>query len=259
MLWTKRALFILTALILSFGLLTTQFVDYAWRYQAILALIFFTYILSAWVLHEELVGGQWLICLILPCFYTAAVALFYFLLPEKFLTRTVILLAFAVGMYAILLTVNIFSIASVRTIQLLRAGQAVGLLMSLITAFFLYGTVFSFKSTALVNFLSVFILSVPLYFQSIWSVILSKNIDIRALKYALILGFLTGQLALVLSFWPLPILLTSLFLVAFFYITVGLFQHQLSGRLFGNTVREYLQIGAVILIIIYLMASWSGR
>mgnify|MGYP001592313775 CR=1 FL=1 len=258
MLWTKRTHFILTSLILTLGLLGTQFITYSWRYQAILVLGFFTYILSAWVLYEELGGIEWLTCLILPCFYATTVALFYFLLPEKIWTRLMILLAFGVGMYAILLTENIFSIASVKTIQLLRAAQAVGFLMSLITAFFLYGTVFSFKLPAGYNFILVFLVSMPLFFQSLWTVILTKSIDKSILIYSVALSFLAGELALALSFWPLPILLASFFIVTFFYVTVGLTQHQLTGRLFTKTYQQILQNAAVVLIIVYLMARWGG-
>lgn len=258
MLWTKRAHFILTSLLLTLGLLGTQFITYSWRYQAILVLGIFTYILSAWVLYEELGGIEWLTCLILPCFYAAAAALFYFLLPERIWTRLTILLAFGVGMYAILLTENIFSVASTKAIQLLKAAQAVGLLMSLITAFFLYGTILSFKLPAPPNFLLVFLVSTPLFFQSLWMVVLTKNIDKSILIYSLALSFLAGELALVLSFWPLPILFASLFMVTFFYVTVGLTQHQLTGRLFAKTYQEYLQIAGVVLIIVYLMARWGG-
>lgn len=259
MLWTKRAQFILVSLLLSLGLLATQFITYSWRYQAILALVFLTYILSAWVLHEELQGSEWLTCLILPCVYTAAVAMFYFLLPEKTLTRVIILVAFATGMYAILLTENIFSIASVKTIQLLRAAQAVGFLMSLVTAFFLYGTIFSFRLAPPWNFVTVLGFSIPLYFQSVWSSLLKKEIDKIVIIYSFSLSFLTAELALVLSFWPLSLLLTALTLVTFFYSTLGLLQHYLSGRLFEKTIREYLEIGLVVLIILFLMAGWGGR
>ncbi len=258
MLWTKRARFILVALILSFGLLATQFISFSWRYQAIFILGFLSFSLSTWVLSEELSGIQWFSCLILPCFYTISVALFYFLLPENFLTRVLILIAFAVGMYAILLTENIFTIASSRNIQLLRAAQAVAFLMTLITVFFLYDTIFSFKLEAWFNFLLVFFVSLPLFLQSIWNINLKKKIDKEDLWEVLSLSFLSGEIALVISFWPLSIFLASLFLVTFFYIVVGLFQHYLGGRLFKKTVREYIQVAILVLVITFLMASWGG-
>jgi hypothetical protein len=259
MLWTKRARFIGVSLFLSAGLLAIQFVNFSWRYAAIIILAFLAYSLSAWVLQEELDGIEWLVVLSLPTFYTVAVALFYFLLPERLLTRVIILSAFAVGMYAILLTENIFSIAAGRTIQLLRAAQAVGFLMTLITVFMAYDTIFSFKLAPWSNGLLVLGVSLLLLLQSIWSINLEKSIDTKTFFYTLSLSFLAGQIALVISLWPLSILMSSLFLVAFFYITVGLVQHEFMGRLFPQTIREYLQVAVVVLVVTFLMAGWGGR
>lgn len=259
MIWTKRAKFILVSLLLSFGLLLLQFVSYSWRYQAIFILVFLTYALSAWVLNEELQGIHWLTCLVLPCFYTASVALFYFLLPEKILIRLVILIAFAIGMYAILLTENIYSIAAAKTIQLMRAAQAVGFLMTLIVAFFIYDTVFSFRLSGWYNFLLSFILSIPLFGQVIWSIKLSKVLDKEIVIQSLVLSILIGEVAFAISFWPLSILISSLFMVTFFYISVGLLQHAHSGRLYPKTIKEYVQITLVVLIITIILSRWGGR
>jgi hypothetical protein len=89
-------------------------------------------------LREGIDGIEWLTVLTLPPLYTAGVGLFYFLLPVRWLTRLPVAMAYGLGMYVLLLTENIFSVASIRTIQLLRAAQAVGFLLTLVTGFFLY-------------------------------------------------------------------------------------------------------------------------
>jgi len=259
MVWTKRAKFILVAAFLSLGLLVIQFVSFSFRYQAIAGFTLLTYILSAWVLYEEMIGIHWIMCLILPCTYMAGVALFYFLLPEKMILRFLILLGFSVGMYAILLTENILSIASAKTIQLLRAGQAVGFLMTLIAAFFIFDTIFSFKFSPWNNGLLIMITSFPLYLQSVWTIKLSKVFEKDLIIYSVVLAFISGELGMAISFWPLSILIASLFLVAFFYVSMGLLQHKFSGKLFENTYKEYLQIAIVVLAITYIMAGWGGR
>lgn len=259
MVWTKRAKFILVSAFLSLGLLVIQFVSFSFRYQAIGIFMIVTYIASAWVLYEEMVGIHWLMCLILPCTYMAGVALFYFLLPEKMILRFLILLGFSIGMYAILLTENIFSIASGKTIQLLRAAQAVGFLMTLIAAFFIFNTIFSFKFSPWSNGFLVMLASIPLYWQSIWSLKLTTYFEKDLLSTSVILALISGELGMAISFWPLSILIASLFLVAFFYVSIGLLQHKFSGKLFENTYKEYLQIAAVVLIITYIMAGWGGR
>jgi len=133
---TKRMKLVIVAVALSLGLLGIQSIDIDARYQAIGLLAGVAYGLSAWALFNDLKGTEWLTVLILPVLYPVAVALFYFLLPVRILSRVAILSIFGIGMYALLLTENIFSVAAIRTIQLLRAAHAVGFLLTLLVAFF---------------------------------------------------------------------------------------------------------------------------
>lgn len=116
---TKRMKLVIVAVALSLGLLGIQSIDIDARYQAIGLLAGVAYGLSAWALFNDLKGTEWLTVLILPVLYPVAVALFYFLLPVRILSRVAILSIFGIGMYALLLTENIFSVAAIRTIQLL--------------------------------------------------------------------------------------------------------------------------------------------
>jgi len=118
----KRHKFLFVSFLLGLGLLVTQFTQVEFRYQALTILGFMAFGLSAWALFDDLKGIEWFSILVLPAIYPVSVGLFYFLLPEKFLSRVVILGLFIVGMYALLLTQNIFSVAAIRTIQLLRAA-----------------------------------------------------------------------------------------------------------------------------------------
>lgn len=254
---TKRRRIILEALVLTPGLLLTQLVDPYYRYFAIFALGLVTYFFSAFCLREDLKKIGWLMALPLPALYAIAVSLFYFLLPELFITRLVILILFGFGMYAVLLIENIFSIASERTIQLLHAAQAVGFLMTLIIAFLFYDTIFSFRLPALVNSVLVFIISLILILQSLWTVVLTETVEKRLIFYSLGISWLVAQLAFVISFWPLAIVAVSLFLVSTCYVLLGIVQNYLTGRLFKNTLMEYLRVGVIVLIIIYFLAQWD--
>lgn len=255
--FTKRGKFILIALLLSLGLLGTQFVGLEWRYQAVGLLAIIAYLLSAWALIEDLKGVEWLTLLILPTFYAASVALFYFLLPEHLLTRMIILVLFGVGMYALLLTENIFSVAAIRTIQLLRAAQAIGFLLTLLTAFFLVDTIFSFRLAAWLNSLLVVVASFPLLLQGVWSATLEEQLSKRTLWYSLVLTLCLGELAFFISFWPVTIVVASLFLVTAIYVGLGLVQSYFSERLFRDTIVEFLRIGVIVLIIIFLITRWG--
>lgn len=258
MFFTKRKKFVITSIVLSLGILTTQLVSLEWRYLVISGLSFLSVILTLWGLRADLKGIGWLMAVILPALYPASISLFYFLLPEKLLTRIVMLVLFAIGMYAILLTENIFIVASLRTIQLARAAQAVGFLFTLLIAFFLLDTVFSFKLAPWWNGLGVLVITFPLFLQGMWSVDLSDKLTAQVINMALVLSFALMQLGLVISIWPVGIGVASLFLVTAIYISLGLGQHHLTGRLFQKTINEYVQVALAVMVITFLTAHWGG-
>lgn len=254
---TKRQKMVVTALLLTLGLLGVQSIEIDSRYQAIGLLAGLSYGLSAWALVEDLKGVEWLTVLILPVMYPVSVALFYFLLPERILTRVLLMGLFAIGIYALLLTENIFNVAAIRTIQLLRAAHAVGFLLTLVVAFFLWDTIFSFKLAGWWNALLLMLTSWPLVLQALWSVNLEEQLTKRVMNYSLALSWGLGCLALMISFWPVTITMASLFLVTALYVGLGLVQHAFSGRLFKKTVEEYVWVGAAVLVITFLMAQWG--
>jgi hypothetical protein len=254
---TKRRRLVLESCLLSFGLLATQFVEVRYRYWAIFLLGLLTYFFTAFSLKEDLKKIGWLMNLPLPALYTVAVALFYFLLPEVLWSRIFILVFFAIGMYAILLIENIFSIAAERTIQLLRAAQAVAFLMTLVTSFLFYDTIFSFKLGAWFNALLVFIISFLMILPSLWSISLGETMEKKTVQYGLVLAYCISQLSFFISFWPLTIAAVSLFLVTACYVLLGIVQNYFSGRLFENTLREYLRVGIIVLIITFFLAQWG--
>lgn len=255
---TKRKKLAVTALLLTLGILGVQTVDIEARYQAIGLLAGVAYGLSVWAMFEDLKNIEWLTILILPVMYPISVALFYFLLPERILTRVAILGLFGIGMYALLLTENIFSVAAIRTIQLLRAAHAVGFLLTLLVAFFLWGTIFSFRLDPWWNALLVSITSLPLSLQALWSVNLEEKISKDVWMNSLGLSWGLGSLGLVISLWPVSITVASLFLVSSLYVSLGLIQHRMSGRLFKKTIEEYLWVGAAVLVITFILAHWGS-
>jgi len=255
---SKRQKLSIASLILTIGILGVQSVEVEVRYQAIGLLAGVAYGVSAWALFEDLKGIEWLTVLILPVMYPVAVALFYFLLPVRLLTRVTILGLFGVGMYALLLTENIFNVAAIRTIQLLRAAHAVGFLLTLVVAFFIWDTIFSFRLGGWWNGLLIFMTSLPLVMQALWSVNLEETVTRKLWLNSLGLSWGLAGLGLMISFWPVTIIAASLFLVTGLYVGLGLVQHALSGRLFRKTVEEYLWVGGAVLLITFLLARWGG-
>lgn len=255
---TKRERFVIVSVLLTLGLLSIQFIEVAWRYQAIAVLALLTYFLSAWALSEGLNGIEWLTVLTLPTLFTVGASLFYFLLPEQWSVRLPVIVFYAVGCYGLLLTENIFSVAAIRTIQLLRSAQAVGFLLTLATSFFLYNTILVFRLESWLNFLLAALVSFPLVLQALWYVRLEEAISRQLWLYAGMAALVLGEAALVFSFWPVTVTVGSLALTTTDYLVLGLVQHQLNERLFKKTIKEYLLTGAAILLIIFLTTRWSG-
>ncbi|MBN1263245.1 MAG: hypothetical protein JW991_02720 [Candidatus Pacebacteria bacterium] len=254
---SKRRRIIITALLLSSGLaaIPTEIVVY--RYWAIFGLSLLALLLSGWSLRENLNGIEWLTVLILPFLFTGGVGFFYFLLSSAWTARLPVIVLFALGIYVLLLTENIFSVASVRNIQLFRSAQATGFLLTLLTAFFLFDTVFSFRLSPWLNFLVCFPLGFLLFFQGLWSVVLREKFSPRILYLGLVLALVLAEIALGISFWPLAVSTSSLFLITALYVLLGLVQGNLQERLFKNTIKEYLWVGMTVLLTVLLTTRWG--
>ncbi|MDD3679440.1 MAG: hypothetical protein PHX72_01085 [Candidatus Shapirobacteria bacterium] len=255
----KRARFIISAFVLTGLLLFTQLVPFSWRYFSIFVLFLLSFLFSSWSLSEGI--SSWLMRLItaiLPSFFSVGVAMFYFLFPESLIYQLLLLVFFGFAIYIIFLTENIFTVASIRTIALSRAAQTVGFLITLLTAFFWYNTIFSFRFFGWWNALLVLLVSFPLVFQALWSVDLGEKPDSNTLLFSVISSLTIGELSLIVSFFPVNVLTGSLFLTCTAYILIGLASARLVGRLFAQTVKEYLIVGGIMFLFLLLTTSWRG-
>lgn len=246
---TKRRKFLLVSILLSFGLLIVQRLPVESRYSAIGFFAVSAYLLTAWSLLKDLHGINWLINLILPTLYPVSVALFYFLLPQAAMTRTIVVLLFGISMYGLLLTVNIFAVATTRTIQLLRAARAVGFLLSILTSAFLFHVIFSLRVAMWIVGLLVFAVSLPILWQGVWSYVVSNEVK-REFYYALPGALVIAEMSIALSFWLIEVPLASVMLAMGMYVTLGLFQHDMEGRLFSRTIQEYLGFAAIVFAVV---------
>jgi hypothetical protein len=254
----KRKRFIATSVILSLGFIGIQFVDSSFRLPAIMGLGVFTIILYAISLYEGLGKNATLLTLILPFLYTVGVGFFWFLLPSTIFTRIPVVIIYAIGIYALCLTMNIYTVSAIRTIALLRAARGVGFFLTLLTSFFIFDTILSLRVNLLFTSVSVFLASFLLYLQGFWAVPLEKHISKNVLLLTLVSSLEMGQIALGLYFWPVTVVVGSLFLTVIVYVLLGLGQAKLENRLFHQTIREYLTIGVVVFIGMFLATTWAG-
>ncbi|MFH1840559.1 MAG: hypothetical protein ABH807_00140, partial [Candidatus Shapirobacteria bacterium] len=189
----KRQKFILTAVVLALILLFIQVTNLSWRYQAIASLVFLAFSLSAWSLKEALNDLEWFVVPLLPALFTGGVGLFYFLVPGDWRVRLPVVILYGFGLYVLLLSANIFSVAAIRTIQLLRSARAVGFLMTLLTAFFLYDTLYSFRPVFWLNFFLVLLVSFPLLLQAIWTTKLENRLSVQTLSFSFALSLIQAE------------------------------------------------------------------
>ncbi len=244
----KRQKFVFTAIAVSVAVLLAQAAPLEWRYLLIGLISLLTYVLSAWSLREGLAGVEWLTVVVPPSLFTLAGGLFYILLPGPLWSRILIAVVFAVGNYALLLSGNIFSVAAIRTIALLRAAQTVGFVMTLLTGFLLFDTIYSFRLGFWWIGPLVAIASFLLTLPSLWSIGVGEKLNRRVLVLSLYIALFLGILSMVVTFWPVTLAVSSLFLTTMLYCLVGVTQHSLSERLFDKTIWEYIVVGGVVII-----------
>ena len=254
----KRQKFVLTAVVLTGAVAAIQLTPLEWRYGLIVFLTCVAWIMSGWSLKEGLSGVEWVTVPLPLVLYTAGIGFFFILLPAHWLWRTLVLLLFGVGQYALLLTANIFSVAAIRTIALFRAASAVGFVMTLVTGFLLYDTILSFRLPFWANGVGVAAISFLLLLSALWSVELPEQLSAKIYSYSAGLAGVVGILALAIAFWPVSLAVASLFLTTALYVCLGLAQHHFSDRLFTRTIWEYVTVGMVVLVTMLATAGWGG-
>ncbi len=253
----RREKFVITSALLTLGFLGIQYISLDFKYWAVAGLFIASYFISAWSLFDDLQAHEWLTVVPFPALYAAAVGLFYFLLPANFLSKVIILILFAGGVYALLLTANIFSVAKGRTIQLLHAAHAIGLLFTLLTSLLFTNTIFSFRLPFYLNGLLVGLTHFPLILMSLWSVELENYLSGEIWGLTGLLTLLMIELAMILSLYPFSVWNLALFLMAFLYVGLGILHNYLKERLFKNTLREYSLVLIFIVIMFFVLFPYK--
>jgi hypothetical protein len=129
--------------------------------------------------------------------------------------------------------------------------------MALITGFFIFDTILSFRFDFWLVGLLVFVTGFLLLVPALWSVELLPVISKRVWKYSFWSAVSLGFLAVSICFWPISISVASLFLSTILYVVLGITQHYFSERLFPRTVGEYVTVGVVVTITMLATAGWG--
>jgi hypothetical protein len=255
----KRQKIIISTILVTIGFVfATQTVNVVFRqYHFILLEAFLAYLLSLWSYWEGMTKLKAVVVLMLPAFFVLAATSFYFLLPIGQLAGFPIVLVFGLLIYFLLLSQNVFNVASSKAIPLYRAASTVSFLYTLITVFFLLHVIYAFKLDFYANAIAVFLISFPLALQILWSVELDR-VKGAVLVYSFVVSVIMAEIATALSFWPVEPTIWALFLSTGFYIMVGILMELMRERLTKRLVMEYSGVGVVVFVICLLATSWVG-
>jgi len=273
---SKRTKFILVSSLIAFLLWLTNFTSVDYRFALVLAVAAVSYILSVWVLFDDLKGIEWITLIILPMMFTLGSGLFSNFLPTAFpgmfgktfavetsqllagIFRGVYFIIFGLGFYGILLIENIFSVASIRTIQLFRAARSVNFIATLVTSLFFFTVALSLKLAFWWVIPISFAVSFVLAYPSLWSVDLKNNFGKEVLRYAISSSFVIAILSGVLCFWPVKPFMGGLMLTAGLYALFGILEQRLSNRVYLESLLEYGLTVMIIIVVGFLTTSWTG-
>lgn len=255
---TKRQKLVLMAFFLTIVLVATQTVPIALRYQVMGFLGLATALLAVFSLWGELSGIKYLLLLLLPVYFVMGASLFYFLLPVRWLTRLPFAFVFGVSVYLLMLTSNIYNIAAIRTIALLRAAHAVGLLFSLVATFFLTNVLFSLHFPVYFIVPAIVLISFPLYLVGLWSYELEDFVSRKVFSFALIFTLTTVEIASVISFWPVTPINGALVIVTVMYVLLGLGQFVFHEKIKNRVVWEHISVAFVVFIVVLMATHWNG-
>jgi hypothetical protein len=172
--------------------------------------------------------------------------------------RFIFVLLYVLGMYAVLLTENIFSVASIRTIQLFRAARSVSFILALIVSLFFFAVAFSLKLPFYLIGLIVGLVSLFLSFESLWSVDLKTEHLKDVYRLSLTIGWLMALFGTAVSFWPIGPFMGGLLLTSCFYGLLGVLEQRLVNKMMAVNYVEFVVFTTIIVLIAFFTTSWRG-
>ena len=264
LLMSKRFRYFISSLLAAVGFYFFLNLPYESHYYGLLigvVLIVFCFWFGLGIMFDKSVYIR-LMSMVMPTAFFIGFALFAILLPQNLLLSLMYSLFFGLICYAMFLVENVFLVAiGFRTPPLYRAAYTVGLILLLLTSFFLFDSLFSFKLAYWLNVLFVFAISAVIFLYIYFSVTIelaNDGKDKNIWYYILMPSLLVSEIAFVLSFWPVGIFKGSIYLVMVVYIINGLLHAELRGRLFKRTWLVFVWVGVATVLGI-ILTGLSGN
>lgn len=156
--------------------------------------------------------------------------------------------------YAVIISMNIFSVSRYKKLPLIQAAQTIIYIYSYVTGYILFNLVLTFHFAWYFILLFYILLGTFLIFLNNWSAKLNFQENVIYMLTGL---FLIIELSSVLLFIPISQYVLPLILIVFIYIYNGIVIH-LNKRIFLKKAKiEYIVISFIILIIILITSNWG--
>ncbi len=252
----KRQKFIIAVIVLSIGLFLSEYLFNRFGFFVSFFLGALTDILLFWTLQRDLKENFSPQVFVLPFLYSLSFEQFYFLAPARLITRIVITTLYAVGLYSLFLSENIFIVASIRTIALLNGARIVSFVITLVSYFFLTNIIFSLRTSIFLTSLILFFITFLFILQSIWTYTLDRDVKKNSIWIG-ILSMCLFELGVILWFWPATPTVLALFMTGSFYTLVGLSHVWLDKRLFKGILWEYIWVAIFSFFILMWFTQWQ--
>lgn len=252
----KRQRLIIATFLLTLLFTGATFFSFEWTYVFVPVIALAVYFLTYFAILEGITKHERLMLFIHPIYFSVVFYLFYFFVPQRWLTRLPFITIYFITMYAITLSQNIFNVGVSKSLQLFRAAFSVNYLIVTMCSFLAYSLIISLRLNAIFNMLLVFCASFPLVFQLIWSVEPTETVEKEILTYSVLMSFLLSQMGTLLSFVPINQSIFALVLTSLLYSLTGLFSTYLQNALYKEKVREYVLVFGFALTVLVLTMKW---
>ncbi len=247
---TKRLKILISAAILTGGLIFTSLPDYHHQLWLVLSLPVLSLPLTFWTLGG-LRGIELITLTMLPLFLAVGASLGQYFYPNfqpyvKFFSW----MAYFGVLYLLFLALNVFKVERRRgeAIPLEKAAKPAVFVSTFLTAFLLLTVIYKFQLGAALSALAVFGTVFLLALGDFWFLDLADLIDRRFFAAAAIVGLTLVQISLAFSFFPWKSHLRGLSEAVFFYAALGISRAYYEKHLKSSIVWEYILISLAVFL-----------
>ncbi len=253
---SKRQKFIIGVFLLSISFFLVSYLLNAYGVLAAIVISLLSDLFLFWGIYPDLKDNFHPQIFSLLSLYSLSFGLFSFLTPSRFLSKIVLTIIYAIGLYSLFLCENIFVVAAGRTIALLNSARIVSLVVSLVVSLFITSAIFSLHIWIFLETPLIFIMYFLLTIHGLWSYTLEKSIK-KEIYWVLVISLFIMELSMILWFWPSSPAIIGLFLTGIWYFLIGLSHAWLDKRLFKNVFWEYIWTLVISVLIIISFTKWG--